>query len=131
MQPHRGLIEAFAKAGVAGRPLDPVERPEVRPRRGLLAVVLELQQRGVFQPEQGQPRHQVVDQGDVVAGRVGDLGEHPPRFAQQALDAEMFAEKRRTHRYLPRNLRCAWQYTDSQTKVYEKLFFRRSQLFVL
>jgi hypothetical protein len=56
-------IEALAKARVARRPLDPVERLEVRPRGRLLAVVLlELQQRGILQPEQRQPRHQVIDQ---------------------------------------------------------------------
>ena len=124
------IIEAFAKARVAGRAFDLVERPEVGPRRLILSVVIELQQRDVFQHEQGQPRHQVIHQRDVVDRRVGEAGKHLPRFAQQPLDAELFAGERLTYRYLLRNLRCARQYTESHSEVYEELFFELSQLVV-
>lgn len=49
------LIEALAKARAARGALHAVEWFEIRPRRLLPAVVLELQQRGILQPEQRQP----------------------------------------------------------------------------
>ena len=116
-------IEALAKAAVARCALDPIEGPEVGARGGLLAaVVIELQQRGVLQPEQRQPRHQMIDQGDCLARRVGDRCTDPPRLAQQPLGAEVFTANRCTHQDLPRSLRFAWQYTDSARKVCEELF---------
>jgi hypothetical protein len=47
-------IEALAKAHVAWRPLDPVERLEVRPRCRLPAVLRELQQQ-YFRPNSASP----------------------------------------------------------------------------
>jgi hypothetical protein len=94
-------IEAFAKARVARRTLDPIERFEIRPHRSLLAVVIELQRRGILQPKERRPRHQMIDQRDAVVGAVGNPRKHPPRLAQQSLDAESLAAKRGAHRSTP------------------------------
>lgn len=115
-------IEAFAKTRVAGRTLHAVECLEIRPRRFLLAVMLELQQRRILQPEQRQPRHQIIHQPNVIAGGVGDLPEYPPRRLQQAGSTQLFADQRRTHQNLPHSLNLARQYTDFSLKVYEELF---------
>ncbi len=84
-------IEALAKARVTRGALDSVECFEIRPRRLFPAAVLELQQRGILQPEQRQPRHQMIDQRNRVAGCVGDLPEHLPHRVQQTFGAELLA----------------------------------------
>jgi hypothetical protein len=54
------LVEALPKAGVAGGALNAVQALEVGAVGIQLAALVELEQRGVLEPEQGQPRHQVV-----------------------------------------------------------------------
>jgi hypothetical protein len=76
-------VEALAKARVARRLLDPVERLEVRPCHLHAPNPLELQQQGIPQAERREPRQQVIHQGDVVPALVEDGGEHAPRSAQQ------------------------------------------------
>lgn len=84
-------IAAFAKTRVAGRTLHTVACLEIRPRRLLLAVMLELPQRRILQPEQRQPRHQIIHQPNLIAGGVGELPEYPPRRLQQTFGAGLLA----------------------------------------
>ena len=70
------LIEAFPQVGVAGGTLNAIAGLEVRPPGLRGAILVELEQRGVLKPEQRQPRHQMVRQGDATAWRIGIWAKH-------------------------------------------------------
>jgi hypothetical protein len=70
----------------------------------------------------------MIDQGDVLPGGIGDLRKHPPRRAQQPLDADVLTTPRHTHRGPNRNVNFARQYTDSEVELCANLVYRRGRI---
>ncbi len=85
-------IQALAKASVARGALHAVECFEIRPRRPFPTIVIELQQRGILQPEEDQPRYRMNGRRDRVAERIGNLPDHLLRLVHQARGARLFGD---------------------------------------
>ena len=88
------LIEPFPQRRVRRRPSDPVQTLQVRTNQCLVpGVAVELQQRGVLQTEDRQPRHQTVREVQTPSGHgVLDAVEAGADLAKQSRGAQSLAE---------------------------------------